>query len=39
MGSGEMRETREMGRWGDEFFPSAPCSMPHAPSPMFKLDA
>ncbi|WP_143861739.1 histidine kinase [Nostoc linckia] len=23
-----------MGRWGDEFFPSALCPMPHAPCPM-----
>ncbi|PHK45875.1 hypothetical protein VF13_14520, partial [Nostoc linckia z16] len=24
----------EMGRWGDEFFPSAPCPMPNAQCPM-----
>ncbi|WP_143864447.1 histidine kinase [Nostoc linckia] len=23
-----------MGRWGDEFFPSAPCPMPNAQCPM-----
>jgi hypothetical protein len=25
----ETREIREMGGWGDEFFPSAQCPMPN----------
>ncbi|WP_143874628.1 histidine kinase [Nostoc linckia] len=24
----------EVGRWGDEFLPSAQCPMPHAPCPL-----